>query len=292
MKPTGSLWLNLGDNLQPPRPATAPGTEEACFVRSRTPGSGHDRRRFGSIRNKVVWAEKPTRLPTSVREPPCPAPTRCSTWQSDPSTTTSTSTPSASPIALSLRGTSAAEARRAANGRRPRWAGPRWPAATSRLARHEGPAVSSAIPSVRTQGGRLDPTPPATDRGRPPRHVSRPISSVDRCWRRGPERVCAHMRKSRGNEHGQRAYRAPWRLLGDTGSAPVAAMRRTKPGLVLDPFIGRGATVAIVAEANRRDWAWASSSTRAFARLAEKRIERARRAAPRRREPKQRRSAA
>lgn len=48
----------------------------------------------------------------------------------------------------------------------------------------------------------------------------------------------------------------------------------TKPGLVLDPFMGAG-TVAIAAEANRRDWLGIELNP-AFARLAEKRIERAR----------------
>ena len=56
--------------------------------------------------------------------------------------------------------------------------------------------------------------------------------------------------------------------------ARCSCVSPTRPGLVLDPFMGAG-TVAIAAEANRRDWLGIELNP-AFARLAEKRIEHAR----------------
>ncbi len=81
-----------------------------------------------------------------------------------------------------------------------------------------------------------------------------------------PERVCA-------------SCGVPWRTTSPTGQHPILRPSCTcraswRPGLVLDPFIGSG-TVGVVAERHRRDWLGIELNP-AFARLATKRIEAAR----------------
>ncbi len=86
-----------------------------------------------------------------------------------------------------------------------------------------------------------------------------------------PERVCAvcgvPWERTRARAIGQQT------VLGGV-EARCSCGAPTQPGLVLDPFMGAG-TVAIAAEANRRDWLGIELNP-AFAQLAEKRIERAR----------------
>jgi len=72
---------------------------------------------------------------------------------------------------------------------------------------------------------------------------------------------------------------APWRKTSSTGQRPILLPSCTcradwRPGLVLDPFVGSG-TVGVVAERHRRDWLGIELNP-AFARLATKRIEAAR----------------
>jgi DNA modification methylase len=81
-----------------------------------------------------------------------------------------------------------------------------------------------------------------------------------------PERVCV-------------SCDAPWRKSSSTSQDPTfrpSCVCRSdwRPGLVLDPFVGSG-TVGVVAERHRRDWLGIELNP-AFARLATKRIEAAR----------------
>jgi site-specific DNA-methyltransferase (adenine-specific) len=95
-----------------------------------------------------------------------------------------------------------------------------------------------------------------------------------------PERICV-------------ACDAPWQLQSSSGRNPTLQPFCTcradwRAGLVLDPFMGSG-TVGVVAERHRRDWLGIELNP-AFARMARRRIESARadgdQASPRSEEPK------
>jgi site-specific DNA-methyltransferase (adenine-specific) len=261
LKPTGSVWLNLGDSYSRHARYGAPtkslllGPERLVLA---LVGDGW------TIRNKVVWA-KPNPMPTSVRDrlnttwEPVYLLTRSSDYFFD-----------LDAIRVphrSVRHGRPKSAQRPGPVGRPSWAGPLAGSNSgldrlkaSGLVGHPLGANPGDVWSVATAGYRGQHF--ATF---PTRLVERPL--VASC----PERVC-------------RVCGAPWRretvrALGRLATLgelrPSCGCRAGwRPGLVLDPFFGAG-TVGIVAEKHSRDWLGIELNPR-FARLAEERIAHAR----------------
>jgi site-specific DNA-methyltransferase (adenine-specific) len=262
LKPTGSVWLNLGDTYSHherdgARPKSLLFAPELLALAMIEDG--------WVVRNKVVWA-KTNPMPTSVRDRlSCTyevfyLAVRSQHYYFDLDAIRE-------PLRSSLRGASATEARRAANGRRPRWAGP---LAGSNVGLHAMKARGLVGHPLGKNPG--DVWTHATSTVRGVHHAMFPTDLIRRPLLAScPEQVCA-------------ACGVPWERSRTRAVGPLAALgqlearcgcgARTNPGLVLDPFMGAG-TVAIAAEANRRDWLGIELNP-AFARLAEKRIERAR----------------
>ncbi len=262
LKPTGSLWLNLGDTYShhvrdgawPKSLLFAPELLALAMIED-----------GWVIRNKVVWA-KTNPMPTSVRDRlSCSyevlyLAVRSQRYFFDLDAIREQHR-------SSLRGASAAEARRAADGRRPKWAGP---LAGSNVGLHAMKARGLVGHPLGKNPGDVWTLATSTDRG--VHHAMFPIDLIRRPLLAScPERVCAACgipwERARARAIGRLA------VLGEL-EARCRCAAPTKPGLVLDPFMGAG-TVAIAAEANRRDWLGMELNP-TFARLAQKRIERAR----------------
>lgn len=262
LKPTGSLWLNLGDTYSHhdrdgARPKSLLFAPELLALAMIEDG--------WVIRNKVVWA-KTNPMPTSVRDRlSCTyevlyLAVRSQHYYFDLDAIRE-------PHRSSLRGRSAAEARRAANGQRPKWAGP---LAGSNVGLHAMKARGLVGHPLGKNPGDVWTHATSTDRG--VHHAMFPIDLIRRPLMAScPERVCTTCgvpwERTRASAVGHLA------VLGDL-EARCSCGAHTKPGLVLDPFMGAG-TVAIAAEANRRDWLGIELHP-AFARLAKERIELAR----------------
>ena len=273
LKPTGSLWLNLGDTFsrQPvdgARPKSLVLAPERLALALTSDG--------WVLRNKVTWA-KTNPMPTSVRD-------RLScTWEvvyflsredhyffdldaiREPHT---------------RHGESGRAARRQGSARaarrRPRqkaWSVPeswRRPSSGSNGGLDRLKAMGLSGHTLGKNPGDVWLLPTAAYRGAhhavyPERLIEKPILAT--C----PEKVCV-------------GCGAPWLRprqppQADTGAAsmpsPLAQQcdctnAGTRPGIVLDPFMGSG-TTAVVAEQHRRDWLGCESSTE-IAGLAEQRI--------------------
>jgi len=262
LKPTGTLWLNLGDTYShhdrdgagPKSLLFAPELLALAMIED-----------GWVIRNKVVWA-KTNPMPTSVRDRlSCTyevfyLAVRSQHYYFDLDVIRE-------PPRSSLRGGSANEARQAAKGRRPKWAGP---LAGSNVGLHAMKARGVVGHPLGKNPGDVWTHATSTHRG--VHHAMFPTDLIRRPLLAScPERVCA-------------ACGVPWEratartvghlaLIGEL-EARCGCGAPTKRGLILDPFMGAG-TVAIVAEANRRDWLGIELNP-TFARLAKKRIERAR----------------
>jgi DNA modification methylase len=230
LKSTGSLWLNLGDSYSRHRrygalPKSLLLAPERVLLRLHELG--------WIVRNKVVWA-KPNPMPASVRDR-----LSCS-WEPlyllvrhqhyvfdldairQPHRTIRTPSRSTKPAKY--------------GGLRPTWAGPL--AGTNdglERAQQEGRAGHPLgknpgdVWSIATAGYRG-----AHFATFPPPLLDRPLRAT--C----PERVCAGC----GN---------PWQRSNGALIPGCGCGATWLPGLVLDPFMGAG-TVAVAAEAHRRDW--------------------------------------
>ncbi len=254
LRPTGSMWLNLGDSYSrhlrygaPPKSLLL-GPERLLLALSQ---------RGWIIRNKVVWA-KPNPMPVSVAD------RLNTTWE---------------PIFLLVRSThyyfhldAIREPHRSRRTpitksdaalkygavKRPPWSGPLAGSNSGllkaraegrsghRLGRNPGDVWTVATASF---GGRHYATFPAG-------LIERPLKAT--C----PEKVC-------------NACGRPWSQVNGSLRPDCRCKAGARPGLVLDPFIGAG-TTAVVAEQLGRDWLGIELNPE-FAQLALQRIEAARR---------------
>jgi len=232
MKPTGSLWLNLGDSYsRHPRFGAPPkslllGPERLLLALS---GRGW------IVRNKIVWA-KPNPMPASVRD------RLNTTWEPmfllvlsprayfslnairEPHRSTR------APITKPPTGI------KYGGGKRPPWAGPLAGSNDGLLkARAEGrsghrlgknPGDVWTVATAKFPGHHFATFPTAL--------IERPLKAT--C----PERVCG-------------SCGSPWRRSGQRLQPSFRCNGAWRPGLVLDPFLGSG-TTAVVAERLGRDW--------------------------------------
>jgi DNA modification methylase len=241
LKPTGALWLNLGDTYSHQPRAGAP---------SKSLLLGPERLALAMlmdgwiIRNKVIWA-KTNPMPISVRDRlACTHEvvyfaTRNRDYVFDLDRIRR-------PHRSRLHHPSAAAAERARNGRRPEWAGPLAGSnvgldhtkANGRvghpLGANPGDVWSHATSSVRSIHHAMFPE----------TLIERPILAT--C----PERVCANCGTPWQRTPADRTRRVA--VIGDL--VPMCSCDAgRRPGIVLDPFMGAG-TTAIVAERHGRDW--------------------------------------
>jgi DNA modification methylase len=262
LKPTGSLWLNLGDSYsRHPHHGALPkslllGPERLALAMT------HD---GWIIRNKVVWA-KTNPMPTSVRDRLACShelfyfATRTPKYFFDLDTIRI-------PHRSSLAKPSLAAARRATDAVRPEWAGP---LAGSNVGLDRTKASGRVGHPLGKNPG--DVWHYATSTWRGPHHAVYPETLLTRPLLSScPPRVCITC--------GVPWARAPARshhqlsVIGEL--QPVCACRTGyRPGLVLDPFLGSG-TTALAAEHTRRDWLGIELNP-SFAAAATERIEAAR----------------
>lgn len=258
LKPTGSLWLNLGDTYSHhQREGAAP--KSLLF--------GPERLALGmiedgwTIRNKVVWA-KPSSMPASVGDRLnytsevfyLAVRSQHYYFDLDAIRVPHRSRPS---------GRNASAAQRAAVATKPTWSGPR--AGTNRGLHDLKARGLVGHPLGRNPG---DVWTAATSSHPGVHHATFPADLIRRPLLAScPERVCATC--------GAPWERAPARTIGHLAvlgelEARCTCGAPTRPGLVFDPFMGAG-TVAIAAEAHARNWLGIELSA-TFAQLAEKRI--------------------
>jgi DNA modification methylase len=267
LKPAGSLWLNLGDAYSHHDRAGAPpkslllGPERVALAMIED---------GWTMRNKVVWA-KTNAMPISVRDRlSCTHEvlyfaTRSRKYFFDLDVIRI-------PHRSHLKRGSEAAARRAAIAKRPEWAGP---LAGSNVGLDGLKAIGlTGHPLGKNPG---DVWPYATSNFRGAHHATFPIDRITRPLLSScPEKVCATCGVPWERERARRL--GGLAVLGEL-QARCACGADTKPGLVLDPFIGAG-TVAVAAERHGRDWLGIELNAE-FARAARERIdvERAKRAA-------------
>lgn len=237
LKPTGSLWLNLGDaySRQP-----ADGAPPKSLL------LGPERVALGlladgwTIRNKVIWA-KTNPMPASVRD------RLACTWEVIYFATRSQSYHfDLDSIRIPHRSTRRPTGVDAAKRGKPTWAGP---LAGDHSGLEKLKARGRSGHPLGKNPGDVWRLPTAGYRGAhfatfPQRLIERPILAT--C----PEKVCAQC--------GLPWERQPHRQLGHLAVrgelAPACDCRTdTRPGLVLDPFMGAG-TVAVAARNHGRDW--------------------------------------
>jgi DNA modification methylase len=232
LKPTGSLWLNLGDSYSrharfgaPPK-ALLLGPERLLTALSD---------RGWIVRNKIVWA-KPNAMPASVRDrlnttwEPMFLLVRSSRPFFDLDSIREPHRSTRAPI------TRAPSKTKYGGGKRPPWAGPLAGSNDGLLkARAEGrsghvlgknPGDVWTVATAKFAGQHFATFPAGL--------VERPLKAT--C----PERVCA-------------SCGAPWRRTDLRLKPGCRCKGAWRPGLVLDPFMGSG-TTAIVAERLARDW--------------------------------------
>jgi DNA modification methylase len=263
LKPSGSVWLNLGDSYSRGLRFGAPAKSLLL---------GPERLAIGliddgwTIRNKVIWSKSRT-MPTSVRD------RLACKWEVIYLLTRSRQyhfdldairVPHTSAVAPGRRRPGPYPP---AHSRPPVWAGP-LAGSNSGLAhmKREGRA---GHPLGKNPGDVVR-LPSANFRGQhfatfPPDLVEQPLLAT--C----PERVCSRC--------GEPWQRGPGRALGQLavrGDLRPACKchARWQPGLVLDPFFGAG-TVGLVAEQHKRDWLGIELNPD-FATLATRRIDAAR----------------
>lgn len=268
LKPTGSLWLNLGDSYSRNQRTGSPPKSLLLAPERLALALIED---GWIIRNKVVWA-KTNPMPASVSDR-----LSCS-WEviyflvRSPRyyfDLDSIRVPhrSASPTGKSIR-PSAPLKTYPPNGVTPSWAGP-LAASNSGLSKLKARGVVGhplganprdvwQLATANFRGEHFATFP--TSLVERPLLASCPERTCTRCgrpWRRDPARTLGHL-AVRGELRPDCRCRKGWR-----------------PGVVLDPFFGAG-TVGLVAEAHQRDWLGVELNPD-FAALAEHRIETARR---------------
>ena len=275
LKPTGSLWLNLGDSFS--RSIETGASPKSLLLAPERLALAMQRDGW-ILRNKVIWA-KSNPMPTSVRDRlSCTWEviyffTRCEHYYFDLDAIRI-------PHLGMAKSPSAARAVRESSstpmGRVPgkAWSVPKqW----------RGPLTGSndGLDQLKASGlpghplgknpGDLWTIPTAGYRGAhhavyPERLIELPLLAT--C----PERVCA--------ECGEPWIRQPHRtvnhqaVLGEIRKVCACPSTETKPGIVLDPFLGSG-TTAVVAERLNRDWLGIELNPE-FAQLAKQRIDTAR----------------
>jgi site-specific DNA-methyltransferase (adenine-specific) len=265
LTPTGSLWLNLGDSYARDRRHGAP-PKGLVLAPERLLLALADRGWL--VRNKVIWA-KTNPMPTSVRD-------RLScTWEAlyflvrrpdywfDLDAIRM-------PHRTTRRPSQAVRKRLAQGVAAPSWAGPLAGSNAGLLrAQAEGrsghplgknPGDVWTLPTAGFRGAHFATFPTALVER--PLLATCPAAVCSRCrtpWRRPPARHLGQLAVT-GRLHPSCHCHAP-----------------SHPGLVLDPFLGSG-TVALVAEAHRRDWLGIELNP-AFAEIAEERLRTRRREA-------------
>ena len=260
LKPSGSVWLNLGDTFSRHDRFGAP--PKSLLLGPERVGLGLIEDGW-VIRNKVMWAKTNT-MPSSVRDR-----LSCS-WEVVYFLTRARQyyfdLDAIRVLHRSVRSKSAS-AGAAIPTARPQWAGP-LAGSNAGLARlkaqglvghplGKNPGDVWALPASNFRGQHFATFPPAL--------VTRPLLAS--C----PERVC----RSCGTPWQREPFRARGQLVvrGELRRA-CHCRKGWQPGLVLDPFAGAG-TVGLVAEQHGRDWLGIELNP-AFARLAENRIASAR----------------
>jgi site-specific DNA-methyltransferase (adenine-specific) len=232
VKPTGSLWLNLGDSYSRAHRYGAP-PKSLLLAPERVLLGLADR--GWTVRSKVVWA-KPNPMPSSVRDrlscswEPLYLLTRSRHYYFDLDSIREPHRSSRAPIRRAPVGV------KYGGGKRPAWAGPLAGANDGLLkARAEGraghplgknPTDVWRVATAGYRGSHFATFPPAL--------IERPIKAT--C----PELVCAKCGIAWNRNDGEHLARCQC-------DAPARA------GTVLDPFMGSG-TTAVVAERLGRDW--------------------------------------
>jgi site-specific DNA-methyltransferase (adenine-specific) len=241
LKPTGSMWLNLGDSFSHHTRIGAPPKSLLMGPERLALAMVED---GWIIRSKVVWA-KTNPMPTSVRDRLSSTyeviyfATRAANYFFDLDAIRI-------PHRSSLAGPSARAARRAASATRPKWAGP---LAGSNSGLDGLKAIGLNGHPLGKNPGDVWSFPTSNYRGA--HHAMFPIDLITRpLLATCPEKVCTNC--------GVPWQRSPTRRLGHLATvgelAPQCACRAgTRPGLALDPFVGAG-TVAVAAERARRHW--------------------------------------
>ncbi len=269
LKPSGSLWLNLGDTYSHHDRVGAPPKSLVLGPERLALAMLDD---GWTIRNKVVWA-KTNAMPISVRDRlACKYEvlyfaTRSRHYYFDLDAIRV-------PHTSNMKHGSEAAARRAAVAKRPAWAGPL--AGSNR--------GLDALKALGLTGHSLGKNPGdvwtyATSNFRGAHHATFPIDLITRPLLAScPEKVCADC-----GEPWQRQSEHPLAHTAVVGELQPECVCGTgsRPGVVLDPFMGAG-TVGVAAEAHQRDWLGIEVNAE-FAALANKRIEheRAKRSADR-----------
>ncbi len=263
LKPTGSLWLNLGDSFAarehegalPKSLLLAPERVALSMIED-----------GWMIRSKVIWA-KTNPMPTSVKDRLSTTyevvyfATRSRHYYFDLDTIRV-------PHRSTVNDPSSSAARRAAAAEKPDWAGP--------LAGSNGGL--DRLKARGLVGHPLGKNPGdvwtlPTSRSGDGHHATFPVDLVTRPLLAGcPSRVCtacgAAWQRQRPNRRGHLT------AIGELAATCVCDAP-ARPGVVLDPFMGSG-TVAVAAEAHRRDWLGIELNPE-YARRATERIAAARR---------------
>jgi DNA modification methylase len=263
LKPTGTVWLNLGDSYSRHPRYGAPAKSLLLGPERLALGLVED---GWTVRNRIAWG-KPNPMPSSVND------RLNTTWEfvylltrepkyyfdldaiRVPHRSIRRKSAKPKPVTLSTRGT------------KPRWAGP---LAGSNIGLKRLKAAGLVGHPLGANPGDVWTIATAGYRGQhfatfPPALVSRPLLAA--C----PERVCRDC-----GQPWQRAHQIHDRHIQGVLQPTCKCHAGWQPGLVLDPFFGAG-TVGVVAEQHGRDWLGIELNP-AFARLAEKRIADARKA--------------
>jgi site-specific DNA-methyltransferase (adenine-specific) len=231
LKPTGSLWLNLGDSYSrhdrygTPAKSLLLAPERILLALAE---SGW------VVRNKVVWS-KPNPMPSSVRDrltcswEPLYLLVRSPRYYFDLDAIRL-------PHTTSRRPSRESHTAKYAGGKRPAWAGQLAGANDGLIRAHREGRSGHPLGKNPTDVWTL---PTAGFRGA--HFATFPVGLVERPLRATcPKRVC-------------RACGTPWRRSADKLRADCVCQAGWQPGLVLDPFMGAG-TVAVAAQRVGRDW--------------------------------------
>ena len=280
MKPEGSLWLNLGDSYSRAHRYGAPPKSllmapERLVLELLNAG--------WILRNKVIWA-KPNPMPHSVGDrlnttyEPMYFLVRSARYHFSLNDIREPHRSVRSPSA-SHPGKYTAKDRR--------WAGPLAGKNDGLIRAHEegrsghalgrNPGDVWLLATGGYRGGHF-----ATF---PERLVLRPLlatcperlcQNCGSAWRRDVKSMTLGEQGPAGTDPRVRRYISRWSVVRQLGDLRPACHCQAPwvPGVVLDPFFGAG-TVAVVAEANRRDWIGIELNPE-YVRMAEDRIERAR----------------
>ncbi len=246
LRPTGSVWLNLGDSYsRSPRSGAAP---KSLHLAPEKVLLGLERDGW-LLRNKLVWA-KPNGMPASVRDrlacrwEPVFLLTRSPEYFFD---LDAIRIPASSRLNRPAKASTTTKYH-AEDGRRPVWSGP-------------AAGINSGLAAMKARGATAHPLgknpgdwwvlPTASYRGAhfatfPEALVERPLRAT--C----PERVCRRCGTAWRRAPVARAI-GSLALLGTLRKSCACRDRTWRPGVVLDPFMGAG-TVGVVAQRFGRRW--------------------------------------